>query len=144
MSAQTVMQAKRYGVYTCQAGDTLLRAATRMVDEFISALVVVDDSGSLVGVISRVDLLRARLDSAEWKTSTVGDYMSTNVTTIAPDAPLLDAARLLVDQRIHRLVVTTQEDGSNRPIAVISTADLVYHMTRANMRSSKGGLLTDR
>lgn len=131
MSAQTVMQAKRYGVYTCQADDTLLEAAMRMVDEFISALVVVDENDNLEGVISRVDLLRARLDSADWILSTVGDYMSTQVTTIAPDAHLLDAARLLVDQRIHRLVVTKQEDGSNRPIAVISTADLVYHMTRS-------------
>jgi CBS domain-containing protein len=131
MGAQTVMQAKRYGVYTCQANDTLLRVAMKMVDEFISALVVIDEAGFLVGVISRVDLLRARLDSAEWMLASVTDYMSSNVTTIAPDAPLMDVVAMLVEQRIHRIVVTTQEGDREKPVAVISTADLVYHMTRA-------------
>jgi CBS domain-containing protein len=38
----TVLQAKRFGVFTCSNNDTLLEVAQRMVEEDISALVVVD------------------------------------------------------------------------------------------------------
>lgn len=130
MTARTVMQAKRYGVYTCTAELTLLDAASKMVDEFISALVVVDADGYLIGLISRVDILRARLESAEWQSAQVGDYMSTNVTTIAPDAPLINVVAQLVEGHIHRVVVAIEEAGRKKPVSVISTADMLYHMTR--------------
>jgi CBS domain-containing protein len=43
----TVLDAKRYGVYTCGGDATLQEAAVRMVEEDVSALVVVDEEGYL-------------------------------------------------------------------------------------------------
>ena len=63
----TVLQAKRFGVFTCSKNDTLLEAAQRMVEEDISALVVVDENGFLNGIITRTDLLKAFVSLENWQ-----------------------------------------------------------------------------
>jgi CBS domain-containing protein len=123
----TVLQAKRYGIYSCAASDTLRSAAWRIVDEYISALVVLDEAGRLAGVITRTDLLRARQEHESWATKTVGEFMSANVVTVPVDARLPQVRQLMTEHRIHRVVVV---DDDKKPVAVISTADLVYHMTK--------------
>jgi len=50
---QTVLEAKRIGVFSCKIGTTLGDAARYMVSEDVSALVVTDEEGCLAGIISR-------------------------------------------------------------------------------------------
>jgi len=124
------MQAKRLGVFTCKADSSLLDAARKMADEDISALVVMDDEGSLAGIITRTDLLRAYAAHADWTKCHVGDFMNPNVITVGLSTPLSQVTQLLLDKQIHRVVVVRQEEARLRPVAVISAADLVYHMVR--------------
>ncbi len=65
-----------------------------------------------------------------WKDRPVEEYMSPEVVTVEPDAPLLTVMELLLQRHIHRVVVTRSEDDKKRPIAVLSAADIVYHMTQ--------------
>lgn len=123
----TVLQAKRFGILSCRPDESLGAVAWRMVDEYISALVVLAPDGSLAGVISRTDLLRARLDCADWPQEPVHAHMSTDVVTVHTNASLKETCRLMVTRHIHRVVVV---DDAARPVAVISSADLVYHMTK--------------
>ena len=51
--------------------------------------------------------------------------MTHSVITVTPDTKLIDAADLLVNKHIHRVVVVREEEGGSRPIAVISDSDLV-------------------
>ena len=51
MQDLTVLQAKRYGTFSCHSRTTLLGAARRMANEDISALVVTDDDGYLAGYL---------------------------------------------------------------------------------------------
>jgi CBS domain-containing protein len=51
----------------------------------------------------------------------VDDVMVRQVVSVAPDTPLVDVARTLVERHIHRLTVT---QGS-RLVGIISTFDLV-------------------
>jgi CBS domain-containing protein len=126
-----VLQAKRYGVFTCQPDTSLLEAARRMVAEDISALVVVDAEGCLAGIFTRTDLLRAYRAAAALETAGVGDHMSRDVITVSPDDSLDRVADMLTSRHIHRVVVVRPEQGRQRPIAVISDADLVYHLVKA-------------
>ena len=131
MKDRTVLQAKRYGVFSCTGATTIAEAARVMAGEDVSCLVVVDDAGYLEGVITRTDLLRARSEGEDWATKAVKDYMTEDVVTVEPEDRLNRVADLLLDQHIHRVVVVQKEDGRRRPVAVISAADIVYDMAKA-------------
>ncbi len=72
--------------------------------------------GKLLGIITRKDLLRKAEETQ------LGLLMTENPVVIRPDAPLSEAARLLVTHKIRRLPVV---DGT-RLLGLISIADLVY------------------
>jgi len=128
---QTVLQAKRFGIFSCSQEETLQEAARRMVEEDISALVVVDKEGYLVGIITRIDLLRALTKLEDWEKLLVRDYMNIEVVTVTPQTQLTRVAELLVDKQIHRVVVAREENGKKKPVSVVSAADLVYHMIKS-------------
>lgn len=127
---RTVLEAKRYGIYSCYRNTPLLEASRKMVTEDISSLVVLDDQGYLTGIITRTDLVRAYLEHEDWENLPVADYMSEDVITVYPKATLLEVANLLQEKHIHRVVVIRDEDGKQRAIAVISDTDILYHMIK--------------
>ena len=126
----TVVEAKRLGTIVCDAQTTILEAATRMDEEDIGSLVVVDDEGCLEGIITRFDLLRAQVAHEDWANRPVSDHMSRKVITVPPTALLMDVAKLLVENRIQRVVVAEEAHGKQRPLAVVSASDIVYHMVK--------------
>ncbi len=131
MKDLSVLQAKRFGVYTCLPDETLKLAARRMQEYNISALVVTDRGGFLEGVITRTDLVRACFERDDWSFQPVSDYMVQNVVTVTMEDPLTRVMELLIDRHIHRVVAVEQVEGRNRPVAVLSAADIVYHMAQA-------------
>lgn len=94
----------------------------------ISGLPVVDGAGRLVGVISQTDLLYLAVPSVQalirHRTSgiRVGEVMSTPPVTVDGEAPIREAARIMDEGRLHRLVAI---DRSGRPIGVLSAMDFV-------------------
>lgn len=129
METITVAAAKRLGIMYCHPSATLHEVVTTLVNEDISCLVVVDDNGLLEGVISRTDVVRAAIAKPDsWPAELCSDWMTRDVVTIAPDALLEDAAILLQEKHIHRVVVVEAEDSRLRPVAVVSDSDVVYHM----------------
>ncbi len=130
MTDPTIIQAKRYGVYTCNHQVSLLTAARQMAEEDISALVVVDEDGYLMGIITRTDLMRAFCECETWIEKPVEEYMSRQVVTVSPKDHLHQVAQILLDKGIHRVVAVQVEQGRQKPVAVISAADIVYHMSK--------------
>jgi len=127
---RTVLEAKRYGIYSCYRNTPLLEASRKLVSEDISSLVVLDEQGYLTGIITRTDLVRAYLENEAWENLPVEDYMSEDVITVYPKATLLEVANLLQQKHIHRVVVIREEDGNPRAISVISDTDILYHMVK--------------
>lgn len=127
---RTVLEAKRYGIHSCQPTESLLQAAQKIVERDISALVVVDHRGSLTGIITRTDLMKACIEDEEWTTKPVSAHMSTAVVTVSPQTLLRDVANLLLKNHIHRVVVVREESGLKIPVAVVSDGDFVYHMVK--------------
>jgi signal-transduction protein with cAMP-binding, CBS, and nucleotidyltransferase domain len=130
MRTLSVMQAKRFGVWTISRDANLKVVAREMVDRNISGLVVVDEEGYLEGLITRTDLVRAAHDSREWMQKTAGDYMVRNVVTVRLEDMLERVMELLIEHHVHRVVAVEPHDGKLRPIAVLSAADVVYHMAQ--------------
>jgi CBS domain-containing protein len=124
------MQSKRFGVWTISR-DTNLRAVAReMVDRNISGLVVVDEEGYLEGLITRTDLVRAAHDGRDWMHKSASDYMVRNVVTVRLQDTLERVMDLLIEHHVHRVVAVESDNGRLRPIAVLSAADVVYHMAQ--------------
>ena len=94
----------------------------------ISGLPVVDINARLVGVISQTDLLYLAVPSVQALIHhratgiRVGEVMSTPPVTIDGEATLRDAARVMSEDRLHRLVAV---DAHRRPVGVLSAMDFV-------------------
>ena len=95
-----------------RANASLDEAANLLDRHHISGLPVVDSSGSLVGVISQTDLVRARATEylwANWPGLAVRHLMTAPALTIHRATPLVIAAARMDRQHIHRLVVVADD-----------------------------------
>ncbi|MBD2305026.1 CBS domain-containing protein [Chroococcidiopsis sp. FACHB-1243] len=128
--------------------ETSLHDAIKLLAEKrISGLPVIDDTGKLIGTISETDLMWQEtgvtppayimfLDSviflknpAQYERDlhkalgqTVGEVMTQDLITVAPDKPLRDAAQLMHDRKIPRLPVV---DPSGKVIGILTRGDIV-------------------
>ena len=97
----------------------------------VGGLPVVDAAGRLVGVISQTDLVRLQaysVASSEWSALRVRDVMTRPAATIRGSASLQEAARVMTEHDVHRLVVVG--DDIETALGVISDSDLVRALGR--------------
>ena len=107
-----------------QANATLDDAAKLLDEHHINGVPVVDKAGSLVGVLSQTDLLRARSTEylwTNWPGLAVRHLMTSPAITVTRSTPIPIAARKMERHHIHRLVVT---DERERPIGILSLTDV--------------------
>jgi len=126
----TVIEAKRVGIIKLDQTSSLFDFAKIMVDQDVSAVVVVDSKAYLAGIITRTDLLRALVSSNEWETLPVERFMNKDVITVPEHTTLYQVADLLLEKQIHRVIVIREENNKKKPISIVSAADIVYHMTK--------------
>jgi len=116
------------GVLTCLRETPIQDVARQMSEQDVSALVVVNDEGHLIGLISRTDLVNARLYEQYWKHwrgLTAGHIMVTDVVSVHIGDSMQEASRLMMERRIHRVVVVEADGEGVRPIGVVSVTDVV-------------------
>ena len=89
--------------------ETVATAIARMLEEGAGS-VVVCDHGRLEGIFTERDVLRLAGEGAHFAELRVGDVMTTQLVTIAPDDDLVAAARLMQEKRIRHLPVV--QDGN--------------------------------
>jgi CBS domain-containing protein len=132
--------------------DVPVRDVARLLDEHrISGVLVVDEGGALLGVVSEADfLVEAQGGPAAVRrspiarlfhragdpgtpgdrhfASTAGELMTSPVITIGPEELITHAAALMTKERINRLPVV--EDG--RLVGIVTRADLVRSYVRTD------------
>lgn len=150
MKASDVMTTK---VVTVTPDHSVRHAAEIMLDNHVSGLPVVDDSGELVGIISEGDLLRrselgldalaghrrspeeqarAYVKAHAWK---VGDVMSDRLVVVDEDTDLARVATLMEENDIKRVPVA--RDG--RLVGIVSRADLLRAVASARLDATAPG-----
>ena len=111
-----------------KANASLTEAAALLDRHRISGLPVVDGAGSLVGVVSQTDLVRARSTEylwSNWPGLAVRHLMTSPAVTVTRSTPLATAATRMDHQHLHRLVVVADDDET-LPIGILSMTDLVH------------------
>ncbi|MGI6856633.1 CBS domain-containing protein [Mesorhizobium sp. 1B3] len=150
MKASDVMTTK---VVTVTPDHSVRHAAEIMLDNHVSGLPVIDDSGELVGIISEGDLLRrselgldalaghrrspeeqarAYVKAHAWK---VGDVMSDRLVVVDEDTDLARVATLMEENDIKRVPVA--RDG--RLVGIVSRADLLRAVASARLDATAPG-----
>ena len=125
-------------VVSCAARTTLGELATLLAERGVHGLVVLDESGAAAGVVSDTDLLAGEWlatdeeSLAAMRSLTAGELMTSPPVTIDADAPVGDAAALLAEQRLARLVVVR----GGEPVGVLATSDLVRELGRGHLGRS--------
>ncbi len=128
-----VGEVMHHGVLTCRRETPIQDVARQMSEQDVSALVVVNDEGNMIGLISRTDLVNARLYEQYWKHwrgLTAGHIMVTDVVSVRPGDSVQDASRLMMERRIHRVVVVEDAGEGVKPIGVLSVTDVVRDIAR--------------
>ena len=131
MNEVTVGEWMHRGVISCAAETPVAEVAALMDSNDISALVVVNDAGDAVGVISRTDLVNARFIQPylkHWRGMSAEHLMTAPAVTVSPETSIHEAARLLQEKHIHRLVVAEEISGHVRPLGILSVTDLAKHV----------------
>jgi CBS domain-containing protein len=110
-------------------------AVAAMRDAGVTGLPVVDDGGHLVGVISQTDLVAfaestpiGRLVRSQPGHLRVGELMSRPPITVRLTERLPEAARRMLEHRVHRLVAI---DDAGHPIGVLAAMDFVSLVAEA-------------
>ena len=144
-------------VITVSPKTPIHEAAELMIDHGVSGLPVVDDAGSVVGIVSEGDLIlreKPRERAPWWRLffgdaerlareyqkahgMTVGEVMTRSLIAVSPDFPIESAALILDQHRIRRVPVVA--DG--QLLGILSRGDLIKALAKAPPRA--GGQPSD-
>jgi len=136
----TVADVMALDLVVIRANAPLEQAAELMDRHHISGLPVVDAAGTLVGVVSQTDLVRARSTEylwSNWPGLAVRHLMTSPPITVTRATPLTVAAARMERHHIHRLVVVADDDET-LPIGILSTTDLVHDMVKVAHAAHEG------
>jgi CBS domain-containing protein len=133
----TVSEVMTPTVITASPDMVMGHAARLMVEKHLKRLPVVDESGKLVGILGRLDILNtiAAVHLPEWHPEahtlgpqpTVGDVMTREVPTVHESATLEDVFELLVSSAHKRVVVV---DDRRHVVGIIADSDLISKVSR--------------
>jgi CBS domain-containing protein len=87
----------------------------------ISGMPVVERDGTVIGIVTEDDVLRAYVGGARLEALTVQDIMSRDPVTVDVHTPLRDVIQTIYDEGILRVPVV--EDG--RLVGIISRGDVI-------------------
>ncbi len=116
-----------HGLITCRQNTSLGQAAVLLAQHRIHSLVVADRDDRPVGILSDFDMMAGEWLSADaeslatMRKLTAADLMSKPIISVEADTPLNEAAKLLVQKEINRLLVTDK----GKPVGIISSSDFV-------------------
>jgi CBS domain-containing protein len=120
---KTVEQFMAVDLFTVHAEDILDLAASLMHWRHVRHVPVEDDAGNLIGIVSHRDLLElfalGKINGREQLV--IRDVMKTDLITVAPDTPTLDALALMRDRGIGCLPVVK----NNKLLGLITAHDFL-------------------
>ncbi len=98
-----------------------LREVAVMMREGDMGAVPVVDSGKLIGIVTDRDIVVRAVAEGKTADTTVGEVMTAELFTVAPDDFVFEAIRLMGDKQIRRIPVV---DADGKLAGIIAMADI--------------------
>ncbi len=122
MILEQILREKGGQVYSVAESASLKEAAELLDARKVGAMVILNEAGMVIGVISERDIVRAvARGGAGALKSPVSESMSRQVVTAKPSETIEIAMDRMTDRRIRHLPVV----GGSRLMGVVSIGDLV-------------------
>lgn len=121
MTVASILARKGVKVVTIRPDQTLREALAMLAQHSIGALVVVETSGALVGILSERDIVREAVRNERFFDLAVSAIMTRTVITGQPQDDLDAVARTMTNKRFRHLPVL---DGG-KLVGVISLGDVM-------------------
>ena len=129
---QTVSSLMQREVCWVSADDNLQSVESTLMDKGLSWVPVMEESGSISGVISSADLRRFHADGRPASIVCAWQLCTYQPIMVRPDAPLSEVARLMLESNIDEVVVT---DGTDIR-GMVSSFDFVRTFMRQPVSAS--------
>ena len=135
---------QRLNIASVKVDYTIYKCAQIMADSHIAALIVVNDDGILIGIITERDLTQKVLAAGlDGKATKVGDVMTANPDILGPEDSAMDALELMQNRGYRHLPVV--ENG--KCVSIVSNRDLYASIKEAleqDIRETKAFVFGDR
>ncbi len=124
MLVQGILDAKGAGVISVQPSTPIAEAARLLKQHGIGAVIVVEASGELCGILSERDLARGLAERGpEFLNAYVGQWMTKEPVTCTPDDPVEQLMRTMTTGRFRHLPVLSGDEV----VGIVSIGDVVKH-----------------
>ena len=119
-------------VETISLLSTAKDSAIKMSDKNVSSLVVLDDNGRAIGIITERDLVRLVVTKDVPSNSVkIENVTSSPLKTVSPETPIEDVADVMVRDKLRHIVVVGKDQ---EPVGIVSATDIVAYI-RENGRT---------
>lgn len=116
-----VYEAMSTFVVAVTADSSAAQAATEMIVRDITGLPVIDQDGTLLGVVTELDLLRAARHGRDLSDLTVAEVMDERPLFVSPETNVNTAIDLMQEWQVRRLPVCV----GNRLVGIVSRGDIL-------------------
>jgi len=115
---------------TVKFSTPIFEIVKKMADRSVSGIIVTDNVGEILGIISSLDVFKIfgerSLDEIERLVAE--DIMTPFTVEIRLDDTLEDAAIMMLENKIHRLIVVG-DAPKRKPIGILSSTDIVREIS---------------
>ena len=122
MTDRTVFQSiSQRHVISVAPTASVFTAATVMTRANCGSVLVIDNSSTLLGIVTERDMMtRVLAKSMDPQTTTVADIMTRNPDTIAPETKVTDAVLMMIERGYRHLPIV---NNSKKILGVFSARD---------------------
>ena len=127
-SIRDVLNEKGGEVVSVRPETTIQDAIGELVDRRIGCLLVTEEGGAVVGILTERDILRiVHRNPGDYRDSPVGEHMTQNVFCAVPDDDLDYAMNVMTKNRFRRMPVMENDEL----VGIISIGDVVKALKSA-------------
>ena len=125
MSMKQISDIMSTKVETIQTSDSAKDAAKKMLDKNVSSLVVVDESGQSIGIITERDITRGVCTHDNLsKEFMIHHLMTSPLTTINPNSSVEMAANLMLQKKVRHLIVKK----GNKTVGIVTATNFIDYL----------------
>ncbi|MDA9803057.1 CBS domain-containing protein [bacterium] len=122
MHVTTILSNKGHQIYSISPEATVAELVRTLCDQRVGALLVLDQTGSIVGIVSERDVVRALGENPRALSDSVGAIMTSDVVTAPDQAEVAELMRVMTERRIRHIPVL---DDSGKLSGLVSIGDVV-------------------